>query len=256
MLYGLYLSATGVMTNSYRQDVIANNLANAETVGFKKDLALFKERPTAAQEMRQPPGWTDPLMESLGGGTFATPTQVDTTQGELEHTGSNLDMAIEGNGYFSINDHGQQRLTRNGQFMSDNQGHLILSNGRQQQVLDQSGKPIVLDGTLRDVTSVSEDGVITQAGKPVGRIGIFEVPDPAQLRKEGDTLLSYPDANAVRPSTNSQLRSEFVEHANVDAATELTQLMETQRQLEANANMIRYQDQTLGELVNTVGKIG
>jgi flagellar basal-body rod protein FlgF len=256
MLYGLYLSATGVMTNSYRQDVIANNLANAETVGFKKDLALFKERLTAAQEMRQSPTWTDPLMEAIGGGTLATPTQVDTTQGELEHTGSNLDMAIIGNGYFAVNDRGQQRLTRNGQFMVDNQGHLILANGKQQQVLDPSGKPIVLDGTLRDVTSVSQDGVITQAGKPVGRIGLFDVPDPSQLSKQGDTLLSYPDPSQVRPSSNSFVRSEFVEHANVDPATELTQLMETQRQLEANANMIRYQDQTLGELVNTVGKIG
>src|SRR4051812_9018316 len=156
MLYGLYLSATGVMTNSYRQDVIANNLANAETVGFKKDMALFKERLTAAQEMRKGSSWTDPLMENIGGGTFATPTTVDTTQGELDHTGGNLDVAIEGNGYFAVDDKGERRLTRNGQFMIDRTGNLILSNGRGQRVLDQSGKPIVIDGTLRDQTSISE----------------------------------------------------------------------------------------------------
>lgn len=254
MLYGLYLSATGVMTNSYRQDVIANNLANAETVGFKKDLAMFKERLTAPQEMRHRAGWSDPLMESLSGGTFAVPTQVDTTQGELEHTGSNLDAAIVGNGYFAVDHDGQQRLTRNGQLMIDHAGHLIMSNGRGQKVLDPAGKPITLDGTLRDLTSINQDGVITQDGRPVGRIGIFDVPDPSQLRKDGGTLLAYPDAKQFKASS-SLLRNEFVEHANVDAATELTALMDTQRQLEANANMIRYQDQTLGALVNNVGKI-
>ena len=254
MLYGLYLSATGVMTNSYRQDVIANNLANSETVGFKKDLAMFRDRLTAAQEMRQRSGWTDPLMENIGGGTLANPTAVDISQGELEHTGNGLDLAIDGQGYFAVDDHGQQRLTRNGQFEINRDGTLILSNGQQQRVLDPAGRPIVIDARLRDVTSISQDGVITQSGAPVGRIGVFDVPDPVQLKKEGGTLLSYSDMKQLRPSA-SLLRSDFVERANVDPATELTALMDTQRQLEANANMIRYQDTTLGELVNTVGKI-
>jgi flagellar basal body rod protein FlgG len=254
MLYGLYLSATGVMTNSYRQDVIANNLANAETVGFKKDMALFKQRATAAQEMPQHADWTNPLLEGLGGGTFAMPTAVDMTAGVIERTGNSLDTAIDGSGYFSIDDHGQQRLTRNGQFIIDQQGNLMLSNGVDQKVLGIDGKPIVLDGTARDQTTISQDGTITQRGQAVGRIGVFDVPDPGQITKVGGTLLSYPDMQTLRPSA-SILRSEFVEHANVDPATEMTALMETQRQLEANANMIKYQDQTLGELVNTVGKI-
>ena len=67
MLYGLYLSATGVMTNAYRQDVIANNIANAETPGFKRDLALFQQRLTEAQERRGgSTNWSDPLLEKLG----------------------------------------------------------------------------------------------------------------------------------------------------------------------------------------------
>ncbi len=255
MLYGLYLSAAGVMTNSYRQDVISNNLANAETAGFKKDLALFKERQPAAREMLQRANWSDPMQDKIGGGTFAMPTMVDTTQGELEHTGGNLDVAIEGSGYFSVNDKGKARLTRNGEFMIDRSGSLVLANGRGETVTDASGKPIKLDGTLRDVTSISTDGVITQNGQTVAKLGVFDVADPTKLHKEGGTLLSYTDPAQLKAST-SQLRSEFVEHANVDPATELTALMDTQRQLEANANMIRYQDQTLGELVNTVGKIG
>src|SRR5947209_3887766 len=83
MIYGLYLSATGVMTNSYRQDVIANNIANAETVGFKKDIALFQQRRTEAQERGLGPT-SNALLEKLGGGVFASPMLVDSSQGELE----------------------------------------------------------------------------------------------------------------------------------------------------------------------------
>src|ERR1700709_2831305 len=101
MLYGLYLSATGVLTNSYRQDVIANNIANAETVGFKRDLALFQERRTEAAERGLPPSRSNPVMEALGGGVFASSPIVDKTQGELEPTGNNLDVAIVGQGYYA-----------------------------------------------------------------------------------------------------------------------------------------------------------
>ena len=254
MLYGLYLSATGVMTNSYRQDVIANNLANAQTVGFKKDLTRFEQRPTAAEESPAHADWTDPLMDKMGGGTFAMPIAVDTTQGELEHTGSNLDTAIDGDGYFAVDANGKQRLTRNGEFLIDRDGNLVLADGRGEKVLDPSGKPIQLDSSAANVTSIGQDGQITQAGKVINKIGMFSVPDPTSLKKEGGTLLSGPDISQLSPS-NSTLRSEFLENANVDPATEMAALMDTQRQLEANANMIKYQDQTLDELVNTVGKI-
>src|SRR3954469_11718253 len=118
MIYGLYLSATGVMTSSYRQDVIANNLANSETVGFKRDLALFQERRTEAQSGSNHSCWSNPDLENLGGGLLATPTAVDDKQGELEPTGNNLDVAILGRGYFSVDAGARGRmLTRDGQFM-------------------------------------------------------------------------------------------------------------------------------------------
>src|SRR5256714_3183439 len=120
MIYGLYLSATGVVTNSYRQDVIANNLANAETVGFKKDLASFVERRTAAAERGLGSGSSDPMMEHLTGGLWTLPTTVDVSQGELEATGHNLDCAVVSKGYFLAQDgKGQQNLTRDGRFAID-----------------------------------------------------------------------------------------------------------------------------------------
>jgi flagellar basal body rod protein FlgG len=252
MLYGLYLSANGVIASSYKQDVVANNLANSEAVGFKRDVATFQERLTEAQE-RGRPGMSNRMLEMLGGGTFVSPAQVDTRQGELEPTGNAMDVAIEGDGYFAVTDRGGSRLTRNGQFMVDRKGQLILANGDGQAVLDPKGKPIKLLPGLP--TNIAADGTITQAGQAAGRIGVFDVADRGQLLKEGGSLLAHP-GQTLAPAATARLRPEFVERANVDPASELAELMEAQRQLEANANMIRYQDQTLGRLVNEVGKIG
>ena len=257
MIYGLYLSATGVMTNAYRQDVISNNLANSETVGFKKDLALFNQRLTEAQQRRLAASGrfnpTHPLLENLGGGLLAHPTRVDRSQGEFEPTGSPLDVAIEGEGYFAVDAGGETRLTRNGQFAVDSTGHLILSNARGERVLDVEQQPIRL-GPGGNVW-VGKDGTITQHERPVARLGVFDVADPSRVAKQGGALLNH-GGQDLRPATAATLHNESVERANVDPTTELAQLMDTQRQLEANANMIRYQDQTLAKLVNEVGKIG
>jgi flagellar basal-body rod protein FlgF len=252
MIYGLYLSAAGVMSSSYRQDVIANNLANTETVGFKRDLPLFQERLTEAQQ-RRGERWSDPLMEGLGGGLLASPTLVDNRQGDMEHTGAPLDMAIQGEGFFAVDDHGETRLTRNGRFMINRDGELSLSDMPGHKVLGADGKPIHLPpgGNV----SVDANGTLTRDGQAVGRVGVFDVPHRDQLVKLGGTLLSYPDRAEIKP-TEATIRGETVERSNVDPTTEMAELIEAQRQLEANANMIRYQDQTLQLLCNNVGKIG
>jgi flagellar basal-body rod protein FlgF len=251
MNYGLYLSASGVMANSYRQDVIANNLANSETVGFKRDLALFQERRTALQE-RGGAGYSDPILEHLGGGILATPTLVDTHQGDLEPTSNPLDVAIKGDGYFAVIDGKDKHLTRDGRFMMNRNGDLILSTEQGNQVVDDKGKPITLD-TGAPVL-IAGNGDITQNGVTVAKIGLYGVPDPSKFTKQGGTMLAYPDPSQLRPATGT-LHSGYQERSNVDPTIELAQLMDTQRQLEANANMIKYQDSMLQRLVNNVGKI-
>ena len=102
---------------------------------------------------------------------------------------------------------------------------------------------------------IGKDGQITYNGKAMARLGVFDVPDQSKLVKTGGGLFDYPNLPTSLKPSESELRSEVVERSNVDPTTELTQLMETQRQLEANANMIRYQDQSLSRLVTDVGKI-
>ncbi len=254
MIYGLYLSATGVLTNSYRQDVIANNLANSETVGFKRDVPLFRQRLTESQENRLASGRSNDLLEGMGGGMFASPVSVDTSQGDPESSGNNTDVAIEGKGFFAVKNNGKLALTRDGRLSVSGQGKLVMTSSGN-EVLDPDGKPIEVDGRLP--IAISTDGTVSQNKTAVGRVGLFDVNDPRELRKMGGSLLSYPNLDLKQLSKASgKMRSTFYERSNVEPTTELTSLMDAQRQLEANANMIRYQDQTLARLVNDVGKIG
>ena len=250
MIYGLYLSATGIMTNAYRQDVIANNLANSETIGFKRDVASFKQRLTELQECRPAATWSDPILEGLGGGLLALPNHIDFAQGPIEQTGAPLDAAIEGDGFFAIDDKGQTRLTRDGRFGVSRDGLLIIPDG--QKVLDEKGRPIRLAPDAP--ATIDKSGQVSQSGEVVGRIGLFNVSDPTALTKTGGNLLAYPDGTQLAAASGT-IHSGFLEHSNIDPTTELSELMDTQRQLEANANMIRAQDATLQRLVNDVGKI-
>ena len=254
MIYGLYLSATGVVTSSYRQDVIANNLANSETVGFKRDLAMFRQRLPADQEQgTSTPGLSNQLLDKIGGGTFAEPTYVDRSDGTLRPTGNPADVALTGPGFFTVaGPDNKTMLTRDGRFRINSAGKLTLMNDQANPVLNPKGQPIQLDPTA--VFSVDASGNITQYGQIVNQLGVVDVDHNVPLAKSGDSLLSVPDGTPMT-AIDPRLEPAAVEESNVDPATELAALMDTQRQLEANANMIHYQDTTLGELVNTVGKV-
>ena len=250
MLYGLYLSAAGIMTSAHKQDVISNNLANSETTGFKRDMPAFRQRLTAFQENRRPGDWSDSVLEGLGGGLFVQPSRIDLTQGGIEQTGSPLDVAIQGNGFFGVDDKGQTRLTRDGRFQLDRNGSLIVTGG--QNVLDKQGRPIRL--TPDQPVSIDASGNIMQGNDVVATLGTFDVPDKAKLTKQGNGLLAYADPAKISP-TDVTVHSEYLESSNVDPTTEMAELMDSQRQLEANANMIHIQDTMLQLAVNNVGKI-
>src|SRR5258706_3529452 len=250
MNYGLYLSAMGGLANSQRQDVIANNLANAETVGFKKALGLFREQRTEAQIQGNRQQSND-LLEPVGGGLVPSGTTLDLSQGPIEATSNPLDVAILGDGYFAVRNGENLMLTRAGRFQVDRNGVLATDAGH--QVLSDKMNSITLAPGAVDI---GKDGIITQDGKTVGRLGVFSVPDPKLLAKRGANLMSYPDIERNLKASDAQLKNEALEQSNSEPTAELAALMDAQRQLEANANMIRYQDQMLSRLVNDVAKIG
>jgi flagellar basal body rod protein FlgG len=135
--------------------------------------------------------------------------------------------------------------------MVDHAGYVVTAGSNPRRLLDQARNPIRLINT--ETPLVAQDGVITQGAEFVAQVGVFKVDNPSRLVKsEGSTLLPG-QAKLTRADTT--IRAQFVEHANIDPTVELTALMQTQRELEANANMIRYQDQMLAKAVNEVGKI-
>jgi flagellar basal-body rod protein FlgF len=253
MIYGLYLSASGVMTSSYRQDVIANNIANSETVGFKRDLAMFQERRTELQDSGLAPSHSNKMLEALGGGVLAAPTAIDHSQGILDRTGSNLDLAIRGEGYLKVGNGDQVNLTRDGRMVVNSKNHLAMAINPDAELLDAKGKPIVVDSRIPP--EVDKQGNVRQNNEVVGQLALVDAPDPTQLTKSGGTLLKYSDMTKLRPAGNSTIESGYRELSNVEPSAELSGLMDAQRQLEANANMIRYQDSMLAKVCNDVGKI-
>jgi flagellar hook-basal body protein len=147
MNYGLYVSAAGALTSLHRQDVVANNLANLNTVGFKPDSVFTKTRLPERLESGQ--SFADPqyLLEQLGGGQHLHPTFISFRQGDLAETHNDLDVAIMGEGFFAVqagSGPDSIRLTRDGRFTLNTDGELVMSTSGM-RVLDVNDEPIRLN---------------------------------------------------------------------------------------------------------------
>jgi flagellar basal body rod protein FlgG len=254
MLYGLYLSAAGMQAQESRQAIISNNLANAETTGFKRDLAVMQARATATQEdpaMRQ---YELPELKNQGGGVTIAGSGIDLTQGPLKESDNATDVALSGSGFFQVQGDkaGEKLLTRDGSFIVNSQGGLVTANGGR-AVLSADGTPLVLNTNLPVV--ISQTGMISQGGNAGVQMGLVDVPDSRRLMKMGDNLLTVdkPDAMTAVPA-KTQVAQWHLEESGVNPIVEMVNMMEGQRAFEANAKMITYQDTTLSEL-NTVGRV-
>jgi flagellar basal body rod protein FlgG len=252
MIFGMYLSATGMMTASHQQDVLANNLANAETSGFKRSMAVFEQRLVEARAMRSA-GMSHPLLDNIGGGQLLSPTHIDLSQGAMEASSNGFDVAMSGPGFVGVKVGNETHLTRAGELMINRDGELITAQGH--RVVNDQKQPIQLGAYRQHELTIHQDGSIKRGQDTIARIGLFDSSDPKALKNMGENLLKV-TGDAQMVAAKGSLMSGYTERSNVDPAIELTRLMETQRQLEANANMIKFQDTTLGKLVNEIGKIG
>ncbi len=259
MNYGLYLSAAGALTNLHRQDVIANNLANVNTVGFKPDMVFNQQRLPARLEGPHPdvsPQW---LLEKLGGGNFVSPTHVNMKQGELEATSRPLDAAIQGDGFFVVAgddpDNPQSlRLTRDGRFELDQNNQLILAASGQ-HVLGHDGQPITLNGT--GAVTIDADGVIQQDGDVVGQLRLVEASDPTQIVKIGHNMLALregADATSLVPASG-RVHQGHVERSASDPIMTLNQLIGATKAVQGNARLMQYHDTLMEQAIGTFGRV-
>ncbi len=260
MNYGLYLSAMGVLANMHRQDVASNNLSNVQTDGFKRDLAMFMNRPPEAVE----DGDTDlahPLLDRIGGGIQVAPTKIDLTAGGLRHTGRDLDLGIEGPGFFAVEAKTPgggmaERLTRDGRFTLSSTGHLVTVTGGY-KVLNAGGTPIQInpaDGKLTfDMT-----GAIKQGDQLIGQLRFVDAPTEA-LKQMGQGLFQVLDAGKISETNvtgGSAVRQHHLESSNVDPIKELMSLIAATKAVTSNGNMIRYHDLVMDRAVNVLGRVG
>ncbi len=257
MNYGLYLSAAGAIGAMHRQNVLANNLANVRTAGFKPDEVFLRERLPARIEAPVP-GAEAHLLERLGGGVFAEPTGTRFKPGAIERTGNPLDVALTGSGFFMVRSSGAKggeaiRYSRDGRFAINSKGELVQAASGM-RILDDRQRPIRLDSAAG--VRIAPDGVISQGGAAVARIGVAEVADQHQLRKQGDNLFhDEGGAGAVRIAAEARLEVGAIEASAVDPVLELKSLIDAGRAAEANFRMIQYHDTLNDQVINRVARV-
>lgn len=259
----LYTAATGMQAMETKLDVIANNLANVNTTGFKKGRANFEDLFYRHETM---PGATDSgggqtaTGSSIGLGTRVSSIQTNFQQGAFELTGNNLDVAIEGPGFFQVQDPVTQDVvyTRTGNFSINANGQLVLGSASTGRVLQP---PITIPPDATNI-SIQADGsvLVRQPGSTAasnqGQLQIASFVNPEGLLKLGENLFQPTDAsgteNLQNPGTSGlgQLKQGALEASNVEPVQELIDLITTQRSFELNSQAVQAGDQVLQLISN------
>lgn len=249
MIYGLYLSSAGAKAQSYRQDVIANNVANVDTTGFRRQYAIIQERKDHASEYGAPPTRVPSDPRNLrGGAMFAdTPTDVKTP-GSYKATSRNLDLAINGAAFFQVMRDGKVYLTRNGRFHLDGEG--VLRADDDGIVMTRAGDPLKVDGNLP--IAVGPAGDVVQNDIVQGEITIVEPLQPERMRRAGRAEFTYD--GAVKPS-EARIEQNLLEGSNVEPVSEMVDLIESSRGFEMNIQFIQLQSDGLANLIQTVPRL-
>ncbi|MDI9402771.1 MAG: flagellar hook-basal body protein [Limnohabitans sp.] len=262
MNYGFHLATTGVITGMRRLDTIANNLANSTTVGYKADRLTMS--PRSAENVERPGAYADAnaMLDALGGGTLFLPNAIDLRQGTLRQTGSPLDVALEGDGFFRLEVPASSAtrgaksrdalLTRAGTLTRDPSGKLVLATSGA-AILGKNGAPIVLDADDPNVR-IDADGRVTQSGTEVGQIDIVIAENPANLRKEGRDALRLVGGRTKPAPESTAVRQNHVEESVVDPVASLAELVKVSRGIEFSTRLMQQQDQITGRLIDTFGR--
>jgi flagellar basal-body rod protein FlgF len=261
MLRGMYAAASGMLVGQKRMDVLANNLANVSTTGFKRDTTVSESFPEILLKRindRSPdmPAGPQPV-GALGMGTFISGTATRLMTGPMQQTGNPLDVAISGDGFFAVGTPQGIRYTRQGNFSQDANGTLVTADGDGVLV---DGQPV---SAAHGAMSINSKGEVWADGQVLGRLTVVTSRDLGALRKEGNglwTTAGPADASTlVTPSEatgNYDLRAGYLEASNVEPITEMVEMMVIMRSFEANQRSLQMQDETLGKSANDIGRIG
>lgn len=246
----MYLAAEGAKAQSRRLEVISNNMANVDTVGFKPEVTAFQARYAEAIQQRLVQAG-DGELPDIGGGVKVIETVTDFSAGKLRQTGNDSDLAIIGEGFFQVeadDPNDPPLLTRAGAFSRDALGMLVMA-GSNRHVLDVSGKPIEL---LPDRPwSVTPDGAIEQGAELIP-LALVNPNDLGELQKAGANFFRARGEVLPVPPERREVRSGFLEMSGANSTEQLLEMIETNRAFEANTKMIQHQDGATGQLISRV----
>jgi len=249
MQYGLYLAAEGAHAQSMRLETLANNLANVNTMGFKRQLALFAARPSeAVAEGIAQPG--DGSINDLGGGVSVLATLTDFAPGPLKTTGSPTDLAIDGSSFFVVSKHGVPMLTRAGAFMFNQDA--VLTDPTGDPVLNDNNQPIQIDPE-GGPWQFTPDGGVVQSGD-IQYLAMVRPRSPDDLVRHGENMFEALEPPVATPLEDRHVLVGQLEQSGVQPTSEMVELIETTRAFEANTSMMRNYDQMLSTLVDRVLK--
>ncbi|HUV30184.1 MAG TPA: flagellar hook-basal body protein [Acidobacteriota bacterium] len=239
MVKGMYTSASAMLPRVRKQEMLANNIANTGTAGFKKDRMFTKELSRAAQrQLPRKTDWQKPMVDRV---------YIDYAPGVFDKTGNPLDLAIDGDGFFTLQaPDGGTVLTRSGAFQVDADGFLVFPGG---YLVTGEGGPIeVGDGKV----SISQTGEVEVDGFAVGRIVPKSVSDVSKLERLGDSLFGVPADESLLPAISASIQQGYLETSNVDVVHEMVEMLISYRTYEANAKALQSQDESLDHLFNRV----
>ena len=252
MIRSLYSASSGMKAQQFQLDTIANNLANVNTTGFKKNRVDFQD--LLYQQLRVPTE-QKPTGMDVGTGVRVSATLGDFQQGILQETGNDLDVAIEGRGFFQVElPNGNTGYTRNGAFRQDQEGYIVNSDGY--RVLDDGGSPIQISPEAREIQidEMGEVFALLEGGnlEGVGTIGLVSFVNPAGLEKLGGSIYlpttasGDPQEGTAGTDGFGLIRQRFVEGSNVQIVEEMVKMITAQRAYEINSKMIQTTDEIMG----------
>lgn len=247
MIKGLYTAASGMMLSMAKQEVIANNIANVNSGGYKKDNAVAKAFPEMLISRLKDKG-SPRVIGSLGTGACMGGIYTDYSQGNLKKTDNQYDLAIDGEGFFVLQlPGGEEVFTRHGSFKVNEERMLVNNQGY--PVLSSDDSPIYIEG---EEFTVDERGVVSVNGEEIARLKIVVFPDPNQLEKRGDSLYNGTNYNI---DSNSRILQGFMEESNVNAVREMVDLITVVRSYESLQKVVQAEDETIKTAIDQVGSV-
>ncbi|MBB5021751.1 flagellar basal-body rod protein FlgF [Desulfurispira natronophila] len=258
MVNGLYTSASGMLLQERKLDTASNNLANVNTVGFKKD-TISVDNFRAQSTTREEDAWRKTLFnETINNTHNIAKVQVDFSQGSMFQTGNTLDVAINGDAFMVVDTPFGERYTRSGNLQIDAEGRLTTKEGYPIRAAQQEGEEggLYINIPLNEHVTINAQGQIFADEAPIGAFELVRFEDERDLRKVGYNQYAKFDPEAeVLPAQQFEMHQGYLEGSNVNLVREMTDMIELNRAFGAYQKMITSIDQSVATLVQVTKSI-